>query len=72
LHSDAFYFSDADGVRHLVENVQRDGTERTMVKNNRNKIAFQFNWEKIINEYEAFIVECHERLNHERIISYQG
>jgi len=72
FHSDAFYFSDADGVKHLVENVQRNGTERAMVKNNVHKIAFQFNWEKIVNEYEAFIVECYERLNHERVISYQG
>ena len=72
LHSDAFYFSDADGVRHLVENVQRKETELNMVKNNLNKIAFQFNWEKIVDEYEAFIVECYESLNHERVISYQG
>lgn len=72
LHSDAFYFSDADGVKHLVENVQRNGIERAMVKNNVHKIAFQFNWEKIVNEYEAFIVGCYERLNHERVISYQG
>ena len=71
LHSDAFYFSDASGVQHLVETVQRKETERNMVKNNLNKIAFQFNWEKIINEYEAFIVECYESLNHERVISYQ-
>ncbi|MBV8388584.1 MAG: DUF1972 domain-containing protein [Mucilaginibacter sp.] len=72
LHSDAFYFSDADGVKHLVENVQRDATERAMVKNNVHKIAFQFNWQKIIDEYEAFIVECYERLNHERGVAYQG
>ena len=71
LHSDAFYFSDASGVQHLVETVQRKETERNMVKNNLNKIAFQFNWEKIINEYEGFIVECYESLNHERVISYQ-
>jgi glycosyltransferase involved in cell wall biosynthesis len=71
LHSDAFYFSDASGVQHLVETVQRKETERNMVKNNLNKIAFQFNWEKIVNEYEAFIVECYESLNHERVISYQ-
>ena len=72
LHTDAFYFSDASGVRHLVENVQRDGTERAMVKNNVHKIAYQFNWEKIVNEYEAFIMECYERLSHERVISYKG
>jgi glycosyltransferase involved in cell wall biosynthesis len=70
LHSDAFYFSDSEEVRYLVETVQRKENEQMMVKNNLHKIEFQFNWEKIINEYEAFILECHESLNHERIIAY--
>ncbi|MDB5154787.1 MAG: glycosyltransferase family 1 protein [Mucilaginibacter sp.] len=70
LHSDAFYFSDSEEVRYLVETVQRKENEQTMMKNNLHKIEFQFNWEKIINEYEAFIMECYESLNHERIIAY--
>jgi len=69
LHSDAFYFSNASEVRNLVENVQRKETEQTMVSNNLRKIKYQFNWEKIINEYEEFVLECHLKLNHERIIS---
>jgi glycosyltransferase involved in cell wall biosynthesis len=72
LHTDAFYFSDANEVQQLVETVQRKEIEKNMVRNNLYKIAYQFNWEKIINEYEAFILECYENLNHERIISYQG
>ncbi|MGZ3819573.1 MAG: DUF1972 domain-containing protein, partial [Mucilaginibacter sp.] len=72
LHSDAFYFSDSNEVQHLVETVQRKETEKLMVKNNVHKIEFQFNWEKIVNEYESFILECYERLNHETVISYQG
>lgn len=70
LHSDAFYFSDSEEVRYLVETVQRKENEQTMMKNNLHKIEFQFNWEKIINEYEAFIMECYKSLNHERIIAY--
>ena len=72
LHSDAYYFSDSEEVRHLVETVQRKENEQIMVQNNLNKIAFQFNWEKIINEYEAFILECYESVNNERVIAYQG
>ncbi|MDB5141809.1 MAG: glycosyltransferase family 1 protein [Mucilaginibacter sp.] len=70
LNTDAFYFSNSNEVRHLVETVQRKENERKMVKNNLDKIAYQFNWEKIIDEYETFIVECHESLNHERVIAY--
>ncbi|HVW16594.1 MAG TPA: DUF1972 domain-containing protein [Mucilaginibacter sp.] len=72
LSSDAYYFSDAEEVRYLVETVQRNENEQAMVKNNLQKIAFQFNWEKIIDDYESFIVECYENVNHERIVSYQG
>jgi len=70
LHADAFYFSNANEVRNLVENVQRKEIEQTMVSNNLHKIKYQFNWEKVINEYEEFILECHHNLNHERIISH--
>jgi glycosyltransferase involved in cell wall biosynthesis len=72
LHSDAYYFSDAGEVQQIVETVQRKETEKNMVRNNLNKIAYQFNWDTIIDQYEALILECYARLNHERIISYQG
>lgn len=36
-----------------------------MVKNNLYKIQNQFNWEKIIDQYEEYILDCfyHSRLN---------
>ena len=70
LHADAFYFSNAIEVQHLVETVQRKENEQMMVRNNLNKITYQFNWEKIINEYEAFIVECYKGAKYERVIAY--
>ncbi|ASU35173.1 DUF1972 domain-containing protein [Mucilaginibacter xinganensis] len=68
LNADAFYFSNAKEVRNIVETVQRTAPERAMVSNNLHKIKFQFNWEKIIDQYEQFIIECHNNSNYERII----
>jgi glycosyltransferase involved in cell wall biosynthesis len=67
LNSDAFYFDNANEVRHLVENVQRKDTEREMVKNNLHKIQYQFNWEVVINDYEDFILECYQQ-QHGKVI----
>lgn len=71
LNADAFYFSNASGVQQLVENVQRKDTERLMVRNNLQKIQCQFSWEKVIEEYESFILECYDNLNYERVITRQ-
>jgi glycosyltransferase involved in cell wall biosynthesis len=68
LNTDAFYFSNANEVRDLVETVQRKEPEKTMVNNNLHKIKYQFNWEKIVNQYEEFILECHYKSINERII----
>jgi len=69
LNTDAFYFSTANDVRSLVETVQRKETEKTMVSNNLFKIKYQFNWEKIIDQYEEFILECYAT-NHDRTIAH--
>lgn len=68
LNMDAFYFNNATEVRDLVENVQRKDLEKTMVKNNLHKIQFQFNWNRIIDEYEEFILECHKKNIYEKVI----
>jgi glycosyltransferase involved in cell wall biosynthesis len=72
LHTDAFYFSNANEVREIVETVQRKENEKTMVNNNLHKIKYQFNWESIIDQYEEFMMECYYNINYERIVSYQG
>ena len=59
------YFDDASDVRRLVETVRREDNERIMIQNNLQKIQFQFNWEKVINEYENFILECYNNRNYE-------
>jgi glycosyltransferase involved in cell wall biosynthesis len=68
LHADAFYFSDADGVRNIVETVQRKETEKEMVTNNLHKIKNLFNWETIVTQYEDLILESHRKFKDEAII----
>ncbi len=70
LNCDAFYFSNAGEVRTIVETVQRQDTEKTMVSNNLHKIKYQFNWEKIIDQYEAFILESHYNSNYAGVVCY--
>jgi glycosyltransferase involved in cell wall biosynthesis len=72
LHSDAFYFSNENDVRTLVETVQHKETEKVMVRNNLHKIKYQFNWEKIIDQYEEFILDCHCRSKHEHVVLHKG
>jgi glycosyltransferase involved in cell wall biosynthesis len=69
LHSDAYYFSNANEVRGLVETVQRNADERLMVRNNLHKIRYQFNWESIIDQYEKFAIECYLNHNHETVVA---
>lgn len=67
LANDAFYFNNAVDVRRLVETVQRKDPEHKMVRNNLQKIQFQFNWDKVINAYEQFIIECYQQKKNGKI-----
>jgi glycosyltransferase involved in cell wall biosynthesis len=71
LNSDAFYFDDSSDVRRLVETVRREDNERMMIQNNLHKIQFLFNWEKVINEYENFILECYNNQRNEVIANHR-
>lgn len=68
LNSDAFYFSNSNEVRNLVETVQRKEQEIVMVQNNRHKIEDVFNWQNIIDQYEAFMFDCYYSRNYEKIV----
>ncbi len=70
LNSDAFYFSDSTEVRHIVETVQRDEAGTRMVKNNLEKIQYQFNWENIIDQYEEYIIDCFYHLNYAKAFAH--
>lgn len=69
LSTDAFYFSNPNDVKQLVETVQRHDTEKTMVKNNLQKIKHLFNWESVVDGYEQYAIECYLNYNNVRPIS---
>jgi len=69
LNTDAFYFSNPADVKQLVENVQRQETEKVMVNNNLQKIKHLFNWESVVDGYEQYAIECYLNYNNGRIIS---
>ncbi|MDB5030237.1 DUF1972 domain-containing protein [Mucilaginibacter sp.] len=69
LSTDAFYFSNPNDVKKLVETVQRQETEKTMVTNNLHKIKHLFNWESVVDGYEEYAIECYLNYNNGRIIS---
>lgn len=69
LNADAYYFSNANEVKSLVETVQRNGDNKMMIRNNLQKIRYQFNWESIIDQYEKFAIECYLNHNHETVVA---
>ena len=63
LQNDALYFSNYHDVQNIIDNTQFGEEEKKMVNNNLEKIRCEFNWEKIIDQYEKFIYECYHKLN---------
>ena len=63
LQKDAFYFLDADEVKHLVDEVFHGQKENNMIANNIKKIQEEFTWPKIIDQYAEFILECYTDYN---------
>jgi glycosyltransferase involved in cell wall biosynthesis len=63
LQKDAYYFLDADEVRTLVEEIYHGQKEHTMIENNIRKIREEFTWQKIIDQYADFIIECYSDKN---------
>lgn len=65
LEENAFYFSDVNEVRKLVEGTCKKNHQNAL-KINLEKIVNNFSWEKIINEYENYFFECYEKFQTQR------
>ncbi|HEY9362982.1 MAG TPA: DUF1972 domain-containing protein [Chitinophagaceae bacterium] len=61
LMQDAYYFSSAEEVKYLIENICRTPSADLMTARNFVKIQQKFNWPMIIDQYEAFILKCFEQ-----------
>lgn len=66
LNGDAYYFSNAEDVRILIDSqCEREAKIRT-IRQNFHKIENNFNWQTIINEYEQFMLSCLLKLKPEK------
>ena len=70
LNGDAYYFSNAEDVRSLIDTVEKGEKEFTSVERNLSKIENSFNWQMIVDEYEQFIVSCYLKFNNEKAICH--
>lgn len=61
LGEDGYYFESTDDVKSLIEQDHNVTLENTMTENNFKKIKEQYNWDKIIDQYNDFINQCYQQ-----------
>jgi hypothetical protein len=57
LGKDAYYFSDPEGVRLSLDNLQKINNSN-LISNNLDKIRIKYNWSKINTEYLNYLQGC--------------
>lgn len=60
LENDAFYFNNASEVASIMASLDKKNY-RDLIENNLRKIATTYNWEKIVDQYEIFIMNCFQK-----------
>ncbi|MES2418183.1 MAG: DUF1972 domain-containing protein [Bacteroidota bacterium] len=60
LQHGAFYFSNAEEVTKIVENLPQTAAVQQMKAHNLQQIRLQYNWPKVIEAYEEFILKCYQ------------
>jgi len=63
LQDDAFYFSNKREVRDLIALVEGGTTHDEKIANNLRKVREQYNWPKIIEQYEQLMTKCYNEAN---------
>lgn len=58
LGEDAYYFNTSEEVRHILNTVSKNQTEKLKIDSNINKIKLLYSWEKIINDYANFMTKA--------------
>lgn len=61
LGGDAFYFSNETELADIVKGFSSKPVYEAMLQNNLEKIRAQYNWPKIVDEYEAVLLEAVKR-----------
>jgi glycosyltransferase involved in cell wall biosynthesis len=61
LRNNAFYFTNPVDVKNLIE-LPETNTSDAWIENNFNEIKDQFNWQKIIDQYNLFLTTCYKKI----------
>jgi glycosyltransferase involved in cell wall biosynthesis len=75
LHNDAFYFKSANNIKNLIEKTNTEEQREIMITNNLSKIRDSYNWSRIANQYEQFMMQClYTKINENNILhkTYSG
>ena len=59
LGNDAFYFSNANDIKQIIEKPQMIEDANARITRNFQKIKEIYNWEKVIEQYESFIMRSY-------------
>jgi glycosyltransferase involved in cell wall biosynthesis len=58
LGTDAFYFSNEDEIADIIKTQTDKQARQTFIRHNIEKIRTQYNWARIVNMYEAVMLEA--------------
>lgn len=61
LGETGIYFSSAEECRHLIEVLPGCELKEKMIRQNFEKARNEFNWTKVIDHYETYFLQCHEK-----------
>jgi glycosyltransferase involved in cell wall biosynthesis len=68
LNENAFYFTSPAHIKDLINKTISSRVREQMKENNFEKIREEFNWQSIVEKYEAYICSCHQETRNEKII----
>lgn len=71
LEKNAFYFSAASDIKKLITKTISKTISEKMKEANYEKIREEFNWQSIVERYDAYINTCYQEIRNEKII-YNG
>lgn len=61
LGDNAFFFTDAEGIRNILQNLPDKRNHLPFIESNRLKIQNEYSWETICRELEGFFEQCLEK-----------
>jgi glycosyltransferase involved in cell wall biosynthesis len=72
LQDNAFYFSNAEELKSIIQKEICPFQKLAKLENNLKRIRQDFSWDKIVDQYENFILSAYKQRKLERNLNYKG